>query len=134
MGVELDTIIREVGHDGSHILFPDLPEPHCRRSFHVQELIRVAWDYGYGVTEFQANCIMSPDGLTLHEFDMPISMQGYGVLIGQGAVNRHSVAFKESRGWHKTGPGTIYDPKGIIYSYDDSPIKFDTYYRFYSRG
>lgn len=134
MEVDLDTIIREVGHDGSRILFPKLPEPHCRRSFHIQELIRVAWDYGFGITEFQATCIMSPNGLDLHEFDMPISLQGYGVLTGQGAVTRHAVAFKESRHWDKTGPGTIYDPNGTVYAYEDSPIKVDTYYRFYGPG
>lgn len=33
------TLIEEIGHDGSNILWPTLPEPHCRQSFHLQEMI-----------------------------------------------------------------------------------------------
>ncbi len=38
----VDMIINQIGHDGSEILWPDLPEPRCRRSFHIQEMVDIA--------------------------------------------------------------------------------------------
>ena len=34
-------LLAAIGHDGSEIVFPSLPEPLCRRCFHIQELIQV---------------------------------------------------------------------------------------------
>jgi len=42
LGVPVDYIIKILGHDGSEIIFPDLPEPECRRGFHIQEIIDFA--------------------------------------------------------------------------------------------
>lgn len=38
----LEDFLFLVGHDGSDILFPELPEPQCRRGHHIQECIDVA--------------------------------------------------------------------------------------------
>ena len=40
LGVELDQLLAWLGHDGSDIIWPDKPEPHNRRSFHIQEMVR----------------------------------------------------------------------------------------------
>ena len=39
-------LLAAIGHDGSEIVFPSLPEPLCRRCFHIQELIQVALSRG----------------------------------------------------------------------------------------
>ena len=36
-------LIERLGHDGSEIIYPDLPEPICRRGFHTQELFKACW-------------------------------------------------------------------------------------------
>jgi hypothetical protein len=52
--VPVQSIIDWIGHDGSEILWPDLPEPLKRRGFHIQELIDFCWMLKIAVTQFQA--------------------------------------------------------------------------------
>ena len=47
-------VMREIGHDGGQVLWPDMPEPMCRRGFHPQELIDVCRAHGYAVTLHRA--------------------------------------------------------------------------------
>jgi hypothetical protein len=54
LDIPVAEIIREIGHDGSQILWPALPEPMCRRGFHPQELIDVCRARGYAVTNIEA--------------------------------------------------------------------------------
>jgi len=42
-----------IGHDGSELLYPELPEPACRRGVHVQEAIEAAWTLGFSSTPFE---------------------------------------------------------------------------------
>lgn len=39
-GIPVRDLIKELGHDGSEMLFPEDPEPFCRRGFHIQEFIK----------------------------------------------------------------------------------------------
>jgi hypothetical protein len=47
LNLELDQLISKIGHDGSQILWPHLPDPMCRRGFHPQEFNLIARDMGY---------------------------------------------------------------------------------------
>lgn len=81
-----------VGHDGGDVVWPDLPEPYKRRSFHIQELVRVAHLLGYSCTPFEPSPMLA-SGLALdrepfpvpgHEAVMREAMDGAaGVLVGQ---------------------------------------------------
>lgn len=42
MDCTVDSLIEEIGHDGSEIWFPHKPEPFNRRAFHPQEIVSVA--------------------------------------------------------------------------------------------
>ncbi len=53
LNMPLDKLLAQVGHDGSEILWPLLPEPFKRRAFHIQEMIDVAWWLGRTVTPFE---------------------------------------------------------------------------------
>ena len=53
MGIPVADIFAALGHDGSEVLWPDLPEPTCQRGFHVQELIRLAVKCGWSVTPIE---------------------------------------------------------------------------------
>lgn len=53
--VPISDIFDFVGHDGSEIIWPELSEPFCRRSFHIQEMIAYAhYCHKLSITEFQA--------------------------------------------------------------------------------
>lgn len=47
------TLIKEIGHDGSEIVFPDLPSKFKRASFHPRELIDCCLARGYTVTQIE---------------------------------------------------------------------------------
>lgn len=125
-----DEFVEEVGHDGSEVIFPWLPEPMCRRGFHIQECIRVAVKHDFSVTPIELipaiapapspECpIPSPDvrqipvlyGPTLNTnftyFEQHIRYER-GVITGVGRQCLHAVAFDA---------GTIFDPEGITYPY-----------------
>ena len=54
LGVPIDELIKMVGHDGSEIIWPELPEPLRRRGHHPQEMIYAAYMLGFSVTPFEA--------------------------------------------------------------------------------
>lgn len=106
LDVKLHYIIKAIGHDGGEIIRPELPEPECRRGFHVQECISYAWARGYSTTPFDAN----PQLVTYRSQDKPVRinfpignsnrmlalLQGYNsVLTGQMVNNGrfHAVAW-----------------------------------------
>ena len=43
LDVDEELLISELGHDGSAIIFENLPEPYCRRSFHIQEFVYLCY-------------------------------------------------------------------------------------------
>lgn len=112
----LDEILAGVGHDGSEILWPDLPEPRCRRGFHIQEMISYAWSQGFTVTPFQAVPRLAPDDL-----ETPVSIRPLvdlrqildgriAVLTGlSGRGSPHAVAWDGK---------LIRDPNGETYGLD----------------
>lgn len=61
-GIPFWTLIKEIGHDGSDVIFDYLPDPLNRRGFHPQELIRVMLDHQIAVTELQINPVITTDG------------------------------------------------------------------------
>lgn len=102
--------IAEIGHDGSEIVFPDLPEPAGRRGFHEQELIRVCIKHGFSCTPFefwpQAAYAGGRHVLPLkpqEQMFTELVEKNTGVIMGHGRRTPHSVAFER---------GSIYDPDG----------------------
>ena len=53
LGLPLSVIFDEIGHDGSQIVKPELPEPMCRRGFHPQELIHLCLNHGHAATRVE---------------------------------------------------------------------------------
>lgn len=47
LGCKIDYLMNIIGHDGSEVIHPDLPEPLRRRGFHLQELIDAAMYLNY---------------------------------------------------------------------------------------
>ena len=116
-------LIEALGHDGGEIIWPNLPEPMCRRGFHSQELIHLAWRCGYTVTPFEVfPAIRSLDG---RDPNYPVIFNGNenanwqqffemirferGIIEGQcGSGCHHAMCFDHNE---------IFDPDGGQYLY-----------------
>jgi len=80
--------IKLIGHDGSEIIFPDMSEPYSRRSFHIQEMLRLSLINGFSVTELQPKPVSSVRG---ELYALPYSKEEFeyylktytGVLVGK---------------------------------------------------
>ena len=112
-------LLAAIGHDGSEIVFPSLPEPLCRRCFHIQEPIQVALSRGMAVTPVQLFPVLQPTEVgplrktvlypdnNWRRFEETIRASR-GVIDGTGARYGHVVAYDHGR---------IYDPRGPDYDY-----------------
>jgi len=119
LDVPVADVLAALGHDGSEIAFPNLPEPLCRRCFHIQEFVQVALVRGYAVTPVELFPVLQPGSIGLlrltvnypdgnwPRFDRTIRTSR-GVIDGTGARFGHAVAYDHGR---------IYDPKGPVYEF-----------------
>ena len=57
---DVQNIYEYLGHDGSEIIWPELEEPLCRRTFHPQELIRFCLSHGHAVTQLEPEAELIP--------------------------------------------------------------------------
>jgi len=111
-----------VGHDGSEIAFPALPDPMARRGLHIQECINASVKLGYAVTPVELFPVIrattpsaeeivvffGDDGLAnWQRFEQTIRGSA-GVRDGTGRQCFHAVAYDD---------GTIFDPDGDEYTY-----------------
>ena len=120
MDVDLQDLIHHIGHDGSHIEWPEIgDDPWQRRSFHIQEILYVAHTvYNQHFTVLQpfpvAQCLKHGGNHTYHidkqERFKQILHSFMGVLIGEA----HAVAWDGYQ---------ILDPGGRIRKEDDFGIK-----------
>jgi hypothetical protein len=117
IGCPVENLIEKLGHDGSCIQWPDLPEPMRRRSWHIQEIITTLYLAGWKITAIERCPAMAPkqsspiDGIWIDNkfaFDFAIQ-RGRGVLTGKTSRCGHAVAYDH---------GQICDPRGQIYRYD----------------
>lgn len=112
----VEEIIDNIGHDGSEVCWPELPEPKCRRCFNMQEIIDVAILQGYSLTPIDALPSNGPalghERLTYSEEVASLRINSYlkgfgGIITGKLPTNMsHAVA------WSKE---FVYDPVGTMY-------------------
>ncbi len=113
------------GHEGNEIAFPDLPEPRCRRGFHVSEACLVALKCGYSATPIELQPRIAPGiaGDPGHRW--------VDVLYGKNAdanwnyfqallLCRGVIECRTLQGnWHAVAyyQGRIFDPDGREFDY-----------------
>ena len=83
LDIPLADVLRDVGHDGGSIVWPNLPEPICRRGFHPQELIDICLSRGYAVTRIELAPAMAtvPNGPELRLFTDKCAWQRFVQVI-----------------------------------------------------
>lgn len=111
----LDVLPKEImeccGHDGSEIIWPDLPEPRCRRAFSIHEMIDYCLSQLVYPVEIDANPSYGPDDEHLLEIENRLddyTLVRPGVFVGEINGKRHAVAWD-----YKTQK--IFDPDGCQY-------------------
>lgn len=105
---------KEIGHDGSPILFEDMPEPYNHRCFVYPECFMVALDLGFASTDLPVAYGISPSAksssksVIINQLERVYTrMRHYkGVLFGRykGSDERHCMAWD---GWE------VLDPRGF---------------------
>jgi len=99
--VSVSTLVKDVGHDGSDIVFPGLIEPFCRRSFHIQEMMDCCELREFSLVGFEALPVSAASG---YFYELPIQdpearikrlmKNRVGVLTGRNLQGlRHAVAW-----------------------------------------
>ena len=124
-GVPFETLLENIGHDGSEIVFEDRPDPECRRAFTSQEVAIALLDYGFLVGTFESYSSGCLDETHQYELDhsdvvrriMNDSIGVLGVVV-KSTENLHAVAWDGLR---------CYDPTGFIYPLDSYRVQ--VYYR-----
>jgi hypothetical protein len=117
LDVPLETIIQIVKHDGSQKFWENLPEPRCRRGFHIQEMIDLCFLLGALVTPFQArptsisdgaSCLRIPETFWSPKERIERALKHPGVIQGETFEGQqHAMAWDGQR---------LYDPGGKIVS------------------
>ena len=102
--VDIKDIFEHIQHDGSQILWPDLPEPWNRRSFHLQEMVNFCMSENYSVTTVTPKLgIVSRDVCDVRLIDNEDKFNYYidyynGVLTGETSANLpHAVTWRGQR-------------------------------------
>jgi len=121
LDVPVQDIFDLCGHDGSEVVFPGRPDPHGRRSFHIQEMIDFCDFKQRSVTPIEC----TPTSMNQYGeiYFIPVDPGriyrflsfNIGVLTGVVNGNAHAVAW--------AGDGLAYDPNGTTYPVDNFNIK-----------
>ncbi len=120
LDIPVAEIIAEAGHDGGEVIFPYLCEPACRKGFHSQELIRIAWRHGFAMTPIELfPSLMASDHMETHKvwegtettfWDtfIAIAKVSTGIIEGWGGFCKHAIHCSQ---------GMVYDPdpSGDVY-------------------
>lgn len=116
LNISFKKVIDEIGHDGSEIWFPTLPEPACRRSFSLPELIDVAfYRYKIALMEVIAMPTVGPNDRPIYRPVIAESRliyymeKGPGLILGRYSADRpHLVAWDGEKVYDPYDYGQIY--------------------------
>lgn len=119
-------IFEIIDHDGSEILYPDQPDPNCRRGFHLQEMFDVSVHFlQYPVViepvpHVLVGEVMRPIPMPENRFEHYLQLRP-GVLLGCHETGKnHAVAWDGDK---------VFDPRGQKYEIDEFNI--DVFIAFY---
>jgi len=110
----LPQLLSIIGHDGSEIIYPNKPEPFCRRSFHIQEIIYALWTLGFGVVQFQAIPVTNFGRVIAYDFEKMLD-HTCSIICGIGHSGVPHTVMWDGR--------LIHDPNGTRYEIDKFQIE-----------
>lgn len=118
--IPIQDLLDKVGHDGSQVVFPTLPEPFNRRGFSVGELTRVLLQH-YDMAVVTLN---RQDYVYNSMSDYPYMVPNSNLIEDYVQCAKYTV----SNDRHMCGVryGTLYDSRGICTKLDE--FNWDTLY------
>ena len=98
----VEDVFDYIGHNGSQILWPDLEEPMCRRSFHIQEMYAYCLSKNYAVTTFTpkfGTSVLNADPfIECNKWMDDLLSHYFGVMTGTSSQgNLHALAWDGTR-------------------------------------
>ncbi len=126
LDVDASILVKEIGHDGSHIVWPHLGSPLGEVNYHIQEIMDCFIKRGYALAPIDLYPITEPIVLQPVEHyvlwkecdaeDRFIEyIKGHeGILIGQGNNGLGHAAAWDGE--------LVYDPNGVTYELSDFAI------------
>lgn len=117
------------GHDGGEKIWPELPDPLCRRGFHISEATKVAITLGYSATPLelfpmiQATAMAPYHGTEQVPVFYPPTKDEIGNWMDFANIISYARGVIECRtrngNWHAVAfeKGVIYDPDGRRFGY-----------------
>lgn len=142
LGESVESLAKRIGHDGSGIILPDLPDPYRRRTFHMNEFVDVCHDRGYTLVEIPAISHQAQDTpagdivMVTHPIDNEARIIRYmdlypGLIIGQYAISKWHMCAWDSES------GSVYDPHGprrYTFQDDSDHITVASFWAMIPRG
>ena len=93
-----EQLIEKIGHNGSEVLWPELPSPHCFRGFHLAEILIAMLHFGYAGVFMPCDLYSRSLGPVKHIGHIGYPSTQRGIAIGENRNgNRHAVAFEGLR-------------------------------------
>lgn len=125
-------LIDRIGHDGSKIVFPDLPEPANRCGHNIYELIQVALDLGYAVTPVPLQRAIVPANDRTREVVIGTDEENWNRFIRQLLISCGVIECCGPRGPHMVAydNGTVFDPEGDVFPYSREACEDRGYYTY----
>lgn len=102
-------VIEFIGHDGSEIIFPDLPEPQNRRGFHIGEMFWYLLDMVYFPVLVEPYLHYEDSEYVIdqtHKLEDLLSRKS-GILLGH-----HETGSLHAAAWDRS---YVWDPRGEKY-------------------
>lgn len=116
LDIEISTLVELIGHDGSEIVFDDLPDPLCRRSFSLQEIGFALWNLGYIFTGFDVEPLGIVDEDHMYSISYPDGEKRFEKLmkqtVGVGCGKIVCTDITHAFAWNGI---KCFDPTGFIY-------------------
>ena len=108
LNLSVEEVVKQSGHTGKQIVWPDLPIPQCYRAWHIQEMIMICLKHGYYVTPFERITYSAPSQ-DVKAFTQNFSDEFHKILANLRGVlavtnyrgNGHALVFNK---------GKFYDP------------------------
>jgi len=126
LNIPIEQIIKELGHKGDKIIWPNLPEPSNRCGFHIQELVDICIEHGYLVTHIEAIPTSVPYKGTKDADEYIVYFNEARLL--KHITNSKGVIFGPTHAVAWSGD-KIYDPKSKIYNLSECDFEITDYYR-----
>lgn len=129
LGITTERFYELAGHDGGEKIWPDIPDPFCRRGFHINEAVAIANDLGFTATPLELfPMIRVAPYAPYHGVEqVPVfyaperNEEGNWRRFGSIINTRIGVVECQTRGgnWHAVAfnASTIFDPDGRQFPY-----------------